>query len=201
MRAPPTFTYKDKPTTVQEVGRQIGVRYVLEDSVRKASNQVRITAQLADAENGAELWAQSYDRPFRDVFITQDEIVNKILTTLQLQLSLLQSGVPRSSFSHGTDNVEAYDYYLRSQAPSWSRTKAGLAKSQEMLERAISLDPKYVDAYSSLGIVYLEDMDYSDAPLSDLQRADELARKAIAIDETDPGALALQSEVSLYKGN
>src|SRR5205085_12228433 len=107
-----SFTYKNKPANVHDIGHQLGVRYVLEGSVRRAANQVRITAQLADAENGAELWAQTYDRPLRDIFATQDEIVEKIVATLRLELSLSQSELPLipTGIKHGTENIEAYDY-------------------------------------------------------------------------------------------
>ena len=88
-----TFTYKDKAAKLQDVGKELGVKYVLEGSVRKAADQVRITVQLADATTGAELWAERYDRPLRDVFALQDEIVRRIVTTLNLQLVLSQQGI------------------------------------------------------------------------------------------------------------
>src|SRR5207253_4588948 len=100
------FTYKGKAAKLQDVGKELGVKYVLEGSVRKAGEQLRITVQLADATTGAELWAERYDRPLRAVFALQDEIVRRIVTTLNLQLALSQQGfvIPRS-----TDNLEAYD--------------------------------------------------------------------------------------------
>jgi adenylate cyclase len=101
-----TFTYKGKAAPLQQVSKELGVKYVLEGSVRKAGDRVRITARLADATTGAELWAERYDRPLRDVFALQDEIVRRIVTTLNLQLALSQQGflIPRS-----TENLEAYD--------------------------------------------------------------------------------------------
>ena len=105
-----TFTYKGKAAKLQDVGRELGVKYVLEGSVRKAAGQVRITVQLADATTGDELWAERYDRPLHDVFALQDEIVRRIVTTLNLQLALSQKGIliPRT-----TENLEAYDDLLR----------------------------------------------------------------------------------------
>jgi TolB-like protein/class 3 adenylate cyclase len=153
-----SFTYKNTPAKVQEVGRQLGVRYVLEGSVDKKGNQVRIEAQLADAQDGTELWAQSYDRPLRDVFATQDEIVERILTTLRLQLTVLRNGLPVASIPHGTDNPEAYDYSVRATPLFFSGTKEGLAKARELQQRAIQLDPKFSYAYSGLAFSYVVDV-------------------------------------------
>src|SRR5216684_4434827 len=104
-----TFTYKGKAVRVQEVSRELGVKYVLEGSVRKADNQVRITAQLVDATTGDHLWAEHYDRPLKDIFALQDEIVRRIVTTLNLQLNLTEKGV---RVAKRTDSLEAYDYLL-----------------------------------------------------------------------------------------
>jgi adenylate cyclase len=198
-----SFTYKNKPANVRDIGRQLGVRYVLEGSVGKAANQVRITAQLADAQSGAEQWAQTYDRPLRDIFVTQDEIVEKILSTVRLELSLSQSGLPLvpTGVKHTTDNIDAYDYYLRGFAPYFTFTKAGVAKSRGMFERALALDPKYVGAMSMLGFTYLMDVmnGYSADPARDLQRAYELAQKAVALDDTISGPYMLLSQVNLRR--
>src|SRR5207247_2683080 len=104
------FTYKGKAVKVQDVGREMGVRYVLEGSVLKADGQVRITAQLIDATTGGHLWSERYDRPLKDLFALQDEIVQKIVTTLKLQLTLEEQGF---SMRKHTDNLEAYDAFLR----------------------------------------------------------------------------------------
>ncbi len=143
-----TFTYKGKPVKVQEVGRELGVKYVLEGSVRKAGDEVRIDVQLVDATTGAELWAERYDRPLRDIFSLQDEIVRRIVTTLNLQLTLWEE--------HGilarkrTDNLDAYDDFLRGLEYFWSSPK----EARQMFEKAIELDPKYADAYAWLGYNY-----------------------------------------------
>ena len=104
------FTYKGKAVKVQDVSKELGVRYVLEGSVRKADNQVRITAQLIDATTGGHLWSERYDRPLQDLFALQDEVVQKIVTTLKLQLTLQEQGI---LVRKTTDNLEAYDYFLR----------------------------------------------------------------------------------------
>jgi len=136
------FTYKGKAVKVQDISRQLGVKYVLEGSVRKADNQVRITAQLVDATTGDHLWAEHYDRPLKDIFSLQDEIVRRIVATLKLQLILEEQGV---LVRKQTDNLEAYDYFLRGVAYFWSFTKDGNEKARQMFQKAIELDPKYAD--------------------------------------------------------
>jgi adenylate cyclase len=196
-----SFIYKNKPAKVQDIGRELGVRYVLEGSVRKTGNRVRIATQLADDKDGSELWAESYDRPLRDVFATQDEIVDRILKTLRLQLGVLQSGVPMASIPHGTDNPEAYDYFLRASAPYFSTTKEGAAKAREMEERAIELDPKFSYAYSGLASSYVMDVQlgYSSNPARELQLATALAQKTLSLDDNNPWGYYVLSEVNFVR--
>jgi adenylate cyclase len=143
-----SFTYKGKPAKLQDVGAELGVKYILAGSVRKAAERVRITVQLADAATGTELWAERFDRPLRDVFALQDEIVRRIVTTLDLQLALSQQGIviPRT-----TENLEAYDDVLRGMEHLLGYRKNGYAKAREMFEKAIELDPRYAVAYAFLG--------------------------------------------------
>ncbi len=149
------FTYKGKAVKVQDVSRELGVKYILEGSVRKEANQVRITAQLVDATTGDHIWAEYYDRPLRDVFSLQDEIVRRIVTTLNLQLTLEERGI---LFKKRTDNLEAYDDFLRALEYTLSITKDGNEKARQALEQAIALDPKYSDAYAELGWIYFIDV-------------------------------------------
>ncbi len=195
-----TFTYKGKPAKVQDVGRELGVRYVLEGSVRKAGDQVRITAQLVDATTGIEAWAETYDRPMRDIFALQDEIVRRIVTTANLQLTLLENGMGRGA---RPDNLEAYDDCLRGVQyllpNNW--TKEGNAKARQMFEKAIALDPKYADAYAGLGLVYFLDLtqQFSSDPQL-LDRAFQLEQKALALNPSHAGANAVLSLLYFLKG-
>jgi adenylate cyclase len=100
-----TFTYKGKPVKVQQVSEELGVRYVLEGSVKKAGDKIRITAQLIDALTGNHLWAQRYDRNLSDIFAVQDEITKKIITAMQVKLT---EGEQVQAFARGTNNLEAY---------------------------------------------------------------------------------------------
>jgi TolB-like protein/DNA-binding winged helix-turn-helix (wHTH) protein/predicted Zn-dependent protease len=177
-----TVTYKGQAPKLRDVGKDLGVKYVLEGSVRKADGQVRITVHLGDTTNAAELWAERYDRPLRDVFALQDEIVRRTVTTLNLQLALSRQGtmVPRT-----TENLEAYDDLLRGTAYLPSLTRDGNAKAQQMLEKAIALDPAYSLAYAFLSLNYSVGFSLSLNPDPDaLERALSLARRAVALDDS-----------------
>jgi adenylate cyclase len=213
-----SFTYKDKAVKVQEVSRELGVRLVLEGSARKTSDGVRIAVQLVDATTGANLWAERFDRPLRDIFAVQDEIVQKIVTTLDLEFKLGERGIPAGVRMQGTDNLEAFDDVLRGAWYGWSMTQEGNAKARTMYEKAIELDPKYADAYVDLGSTYFADawngwMESSKASPVEahpdvvksqqraLERASEMVQKAIALDDSLPGAYQLLSQLDIYKGH
>jgi adenylate cyclase len=178
------FTYKGKATKVQDISRELGVRYVLEGSVRKADNQLRITAQLVDATTGGQMWSERYDRPLKEIFALQDEIVQKIVTTLKLQLTLLEQGV---LVRKDTDSLEAYDYWLRGIESFLHRSSPEtLAQTRQMFEKAIDLDPQYAQAYAILGLTYV--LEWGRQWTADPQVAErgiELIRKAIVLDDTD----------------
>ena len=191
------FTYKGKVVKVQDVSREMGVRYALEGSVRKANDQVRITAQLIDATTGEHLWAERYNRPLKDIFALQDEIVQKIVTTLKLQLTLREQGyIVRKH----TDNLEAYDSLLRGIEPFWRFTKEAHAQAQQMFERAVALDPQYAEAYARLSYTYYQEWfhRWSVAPQT-LERALALAQQAVALDDSLPLAHSLLGQVYAQK--
>jgi len=182
-----TFTYKGKAVKEQQVGGELGVKYVLEGSVRKAGGQVRITAQLVDATTGTALWAERYDRPMKDIFALQDEIVRRIVTTMGLQLDLWEKY--RVLAQRHTDNLEAYDYFLRALDSVWSFTKDGNAKARKLCEKATELDPEYADAYVVISATYFQDWIYLWNPTPyPLDRAFESVRKALALNDSLPFA-------------
>jgi len=192
-----SFTYKGKPAKLQEVGRELGVKYVLGGSVRKAAEQVRITVQLAEAATGAELWAERYDRPLRDVFALQDEIVRRIVTTLNLQIALSQQGVV---IARSTDNLEAYDDVLRGTEYMISLTKDGNMKARQKFDKAIELDPKYAVAYALLSSNYfLGSAVFFDPDPDALERSLHLARQAIALDDSLAVAHSVLAQTCLVK--
>jgi adenylate cyclase len=192
-----TFTYKEKAVKVQEVSRELGVRYVLEGSVRKIGERVRITAQLVNATTGHHLWAERYDRPLQDIFALQDEIVQKIVTTLKLQLSLWEQGhLVRKT----TDNLEAYDFYLRGVEYFYRSTQETNAQARQMFEQALALDPQYAETYARLGWNYSMGWtsQWSQDP-QDLEQAFELVQKALARDPFLPLAHRVLGWVSLWR--
>src|SRR5262249_41658778 len=146
-----TRIYKGKAVKIQDIGKELGVRYVLEGSVRKVDTQVRITAQLIDATTGEHLWSERFDRPFKDIFALQDEMVEKMVTTLKLQLTV--HGEWDSTRKH-TDNLEAYDSLLRGLEPFFRYTKETNAQARQLFEKAVALDPQYAEAYAYLAWTY-----------------------------------------------
>ncbi len=196
------FFYKSKAVKMQDISKELGVKYVLEGSVRKAKDEVRITAQLIDATTDHHLWTERYDRPLQDIFAVQDEIAQKIVTTLKLQLSLLEQGyLVRKT----TDNLEAYDYYLRG-VEFYVRAVTELKKeaneqARQMFERALALDPQYAMAYGTLGSTYWLEFfrRWGEDPTQSLEQAFTLAQQAVALDESLPYTRLLLGRAHLFQ--
>jgi adenylate cyclase len=178
-----TFTFKGKPVKVQQVAQELGVKFVLEGSLRKVGDRIRITSQLTDALSGHHLWAERYDRTVKDMFTIQDEITKNIIIALQVKLT---EGEQARVYAKGTDNLEAY---LKIMEANWllhQSTKEGFIKARQLLEEAISLDPSYALAYSILGFTHPVEiwLGLSKSPTESVTRAIELYQKAIALDST-----------------
>jgi len=191
------FTYKGKPIKVEEVGRQLGVRYVLEGSVRKADARVRITAQLVDAKTGGHMWAERYDRDLKDIFALQDEVTQKIVNAMVVKLT----GDDQKRLGHrGTDNIEAYDYLLRGEDYFYRFAKKANTQARKMFKRAIELDPKYAAAYSFLGFTDWTEFVFGwSAEVQSLDRAFKSAQIAISLNEFGPKAHLLLGKIYLWK--
>jgi adenylate cyclase len=193
-----SFAYKGKAVQEQEIGRELGVKYVLEGSVRKAADQVRIGVELVDASTGTEKWNARYNEPLKNIFAVQDEIVGKVVTTLGLLLKVDEMKLPHGlSTGQPTDNLEAFDDLLRSFQQLWRFSKEGSAKGREWAEKAIALDPEYAAAYAQLGACYWIDVlfRWSENPAADLKRATELAQKALTLDDSNGIALSQLCEI------
>jgi adenylate cyclase len=181
------FFYKGKAVKMQDISRELGVRYVLEGSVRKVGEQVRITTQLIDATTDHHLWSERYDRPLKDIFALQDEIVQKIATTLELQLPFWERGY---QMRRHTDNLEAYDFYLRGLESlirvSLETKKEANGQARQMFERALELDPTYAEAYAGLGWTYFNEwfFQWNLNRAQTLERALELTQRAITLDDS-----------------
>ncbi|NIS71917.1 MAG: tetratricopeptide repeat protein [Proteobacteria bacterium] len=179
-----TFTYKGKSVTVQQVGRELGVRYVLEGSVRKAGNKLRITAQLIDATTEKHLWAERYDRDMKDVFAIQDEITLEIIKAMQVELTM---GEMARVTGKGTKNLDAYLKALRAREQWWRMDKEGSMKARQLAMEAISLDPQYGYPYAIVSHCHMLDLwlQSTTSPKESMRLADEAIQKALALDDSD----------------
>jgi adenylate cyclase len=138
------FTYRNKQIDAKQIGRELGVRYVLEGSVQRSANQLRVTAQLIDAETDAHLWAERFDRDAGDLFALQNEITSRIAVALNLELTGREATRP-------ANNPDAVDYILRGRAAYWKpASREQRAETISLFERALALDPDSVEAESSL---------------------------------------------------
>jgi adenylate cyclase len=191
-----TFSYKAKPIKVQQVAEELGVQYVLEGSVRKTEDQVRITAQLIDALSGHHIWAERYDRDLKDIFTVQDEITKEIITALQIELT---EGEQALVYGRGTKNLEAYLKVLQAAQVGRRLNQEDNLKARRMAEEAIALDPNYASAYRELGATHMREvwLRIAKSPKESLRRTAELAKKALALDESLPPAHTLLGQVYL----
>ncbi len=178
-----TFIYKGKPVKIQQVGRELGVRYVLEGSVQRSGNRIRITAQLIDASTEQHLWAERYNRDLKDIFALQDEITMKIMTALQVKLT---EGEQARLFGKGTANLQAYEKVLQGMEHIRRLNIVGNVQARELFEEAIALDPDYSMAYALLAQTHLLDvwLGLSKSPDKSIEKSVELAQKALALDDT-----------------
>jgi adenylate cyclase len=180
-----TFTYKGTAVKVKQVSEELGVRYVLEGSVRKAGDKVRVTAQLIDALMGHHLWAERYDRNLKDIFALQDEITMKIITAVQVELT---AGERANVAAKGTKNLEAFMKYMQAIENLTRQTKEGNVAGCKLAEEVITLDSKYSKGYIALAQTHLVDImiGTTDSPEQSLAKASELLKKAIVLDASEP---------------
>jgi adenylate cyclase len=178
------FQYKGRPAPPRQVAKDLGVRYVLEGSVRRAANRVRINAQLIDAATGFHLWAQRYDRDINDIFALQDELTHNIVAALKVQLSQRDRDIIGRRY---TDNIEAYDLYLKAWETYRRKTKERTEHARELFRRAIELDASFAAAYTGLSHTYFVEWNsgWTMDP-SVLDRAVQLGEKAVALNEQLP---------------
>jgi adenylate cyclase len=184
-----TFTYKGKPVKVQQVAEEMGVRYVLEGSLRKTGDKVRITVQLIDALTGQHLFSERYDRELKDILVMQDEITMKILAAVQVKLTAGEDARLRAK---GTKNLEAYLKLMQARQYMQSVNKENLALARKLTEEAITLDPQYPAANAMLCRVQLVEvvLGVYKNPREALEQNVECEKKAIALDDSDSHAHA-----------
>jgi adenylate cyclase len=184
-----SFTYKGQAVDVKQVGRELGVRYVLEGSVRKAGGRVRITAQLIDAANGAHLWADRFDGSLEDVFDLQDKVATSVAGVIEPSLRAAEI---RRSVTRPTQDLTAYDLYLRALATFFPVTRERMLEGIELLERAVGIDRDYGPALASAAVYHLVlfTQGWTEEAETCRRKAIDLARQALQVAENDPGILA-----------
>jgi len=193
-----SFSFKGKNQEIPEIARQLQVRMVLEGSVRKQDDRVRITAQLIDANKGYHVWSQTYDRKLSDIFAIQDEIAKAIGNELQVQIV---GASENGKSAGGTRNLQAYDLYLRGIALWQTRRGDALWQAVELFENAVKADPKYAQGYAGLALIYSIMGAYTARiPFAEtLQRARDSAERALAIDAALPEAYAALGRVAVQE--
>jgi TolB-like protein len=194
-----SFTYKGQAVDVKQVGRELGVRYVLEGSVRKVGTQVRINGQLIDAATGAHLWADRFDGSLEDVFELQDRVALSVAGVIEPALQVAEM---RRSAARSATDLGAYDLYLRALAVFFPTTKERIVEALGLLEQAIAIDRHYAPALSWAARCHLQLFvnGWAEEPETSRRRARDLARLALDVAENDPGILANTASVLVHLG-
>jgi TolB-like protein/thioredoxin-like negative regulator of GroEL len=173
------FTYKGSKAGVAQIAKELGVNHILEGSVRKEGNQVRVTAQLIEAGNSFHMWSETYDRELTNIFAIQDEIAQAIAAAMKVQLL----SAAKDSNLTGTTNIEAYEYYLQGVNQWHLRTGEALQNARELFEKAVATDPSFARAHAYLALTWAIIADYSDIPITvAFPNARKAADTALALD-------------------
>ena len=192
-----SFTFKGKTVDIKEVGRRLGVHYVLEGSVRKASGKVRITGQLIDAVTGAHIWADRFERDLTDVFALQDEVTVAVVSAIQPKL--LQTEIPMAT-RRRPENLTAYDCYLRALQQYYLTTRESLAEAIRLAHRALELDPQFGLVATLASLCHMQRVLWGHAidPQFERNEAVRLFRLALSVDDSDPDTLAWAAIILSY---
>jgi adenylate cyclase len=195
-----TFTYKGTPVDVKQIGRDLGVRYVVEGSVRRGGKRIRITAQLIDASTGNHIWAERYDRDLSDIFALQDEITETLVSTLQEEVGDFERERARRT---PPDNLDAWDAYQRGLWHLWQVDAENLTEAQRLFNSAIKLDPDFAQAHAAMAFSYLVGAQNNAiaSPTHSLERALRFAKTAVALDDKDAMAHASMGRIYSFKGD
>ena len=194
-----TFTYKGRAVDVTQVARELGVRYVLEGSVRKAGNRVRVTAQLIDATTGNHIWAERYDRELDDIFALQDEITETIVAAIEPELGTVERERARR---RPPENLDAWSSYQRGLWHLFDAVKRdSLAEAKRLFQRACELDPGFAAAYAELAYTHVAEImrGLTVDPDASLDEAADAAERAVALDARDPAARVALGRVLIFR--
>jgi len=195
-----SFTYKGKPVKVQQISEELGVRYVLEGSVLKSEDKVRITAQLIDALTGGHMWSERYDRDLKDLFSLLDEIAMAVTVALQVELT---DGEQVRFGTGSTLNFEAWGYLVKGKSIFNKFGKEDMVRARELCEKALKIDPKYANALLLLAWTHKIDahLGYTESNEKSLKLSVELAKKSVEMNDKDPNVHSLLSLLSLIQGD
>jgi adenylate cyclase len=195
-----SFAFKGRVVGIKQVARDLGVRYVLEGSVRKSDNRIRITGQLIDAASGAHLWADRYDGALEDIFELQDQVAASVVGAIAP--SVTQAEIERAK-RKPTSSLDAYDYYLRGLAAHWQYTRDGTDQAVGLYEQAVALDPQFALAYAALaaGLNQRKVWGWSTDPAADASRAIAYAKSALRLGRQDPLVLVQSALVLLFSSD
>lgn len=193
-----SFVYKGKTFNVQQVGRDLGVRYVLEGSVRKAGNKVRINSQLIDSNTGGHIWAERFDRDLEDIFAVQDEVTQKIVSALQVHLT---PGEQERMTYRDTDNPDAYDYLLKGKEYYLRFTKDANQRARQLYEKAVELDPNYATALAELARIYVQARNHgwTKTLAEPLEQASSFAERAVMLNDALSQAHVVLGFINMWK--
>ncbi|MEH2569794.1 adenylate/guanylate cyclase domain-containing protein [Bradyrhizobium sp. AZCC 2289] len=192
-----SFTFKGRAVDIKEVGRRLGVRYVLEGAVRKSSGKVRITGQLIDAVTGAHIWADRFERDLTDVFALQDDVTAAVVSAIEPKL--FQTEIAMAT-RRRPENLSAYDFVLRAMQQYYLSTREGLEETIKLAHRALELDPRFGLAAAMAGVCHMEKViwGYADDPQFDRKEAVRLSRLALSVNDDNPGTLAWAALISAF---
>ena len=193
-----SFAYKGKSISVKQIAKELGVRYILEGSVQKAGNRVRITAQLIDAITDYHMWSESYDRNMSDIFAVQDEITMKLISAIQVNLT---AGEQARLWEGGTTNIKAYDMHMRGDVCLDRHNEKDNKQAQHFYKKAINIDKAYATPYAMLGLTHLFDLLYgwSKSPIKSLEQAESCAEEALALNDSLDFAHLILGWISVFK--
>jgi adenylate cyclase len=193
-----SFAYKGKSLSVKQIAQELGVRYILEGSVQKAGNRVRITAQLIDSTTGYHLWSENYDRDLSDIFALQDEITLKLINTMQIKLTF---GEQARLWEGATTNIQAYDKLMRGNECFFRLNEKDIKQAQQFYKEAIDIDKAFALAYAMLGFTHMFDLMFrwSESPIQSFEQAERCSKNAFALNESLDVAHLLSGWINLFK--
>jgi adenylate cyclase len=193
-----SFQFKGKNASPEEIGRALGVRYLVEGSIRRAGDRLRLAVGLTEAFTGSHLWSDTYDTELKEVFAVQDRIVERIVGATAVRLTRIERD---RAARKPTANFSAYEYFLRGRSEVWNPTRQANYEARAQFERAIALDPNFAAAYAALGWARFEAAaaGWSEFRGDEVRAAEELANKALLLDANDTTALRLLSSIGVYR--